>query len=284
MVLKKLVLPEGGDPRIVESAAEIEKRGIAHTIVFREAGAPSQGQIDAVMRQRPKMTETTARRLLQKPLYFGCAMVAAGEADACLAGAENPTARVIESALMTIGLKADISVPSSFFLMKWPDRHLIFADCAVNAQPTAAELAAIARASAQSARIVLGEEPRVALLSFSTKGSATHADVEKVQQALDLLKDADFAVDGEFQADSALSPQVASRKVKAASEVAGRANVLIFPDLDAGNIAYKIAQYLGGAKAIGPVLQGFNRPVSDLSRGATVEDIVSTAAMLLSLS
>jgi phosphate acetyltransferase len=281
--MKTLVLPEGGDARIVEAAREIEKRGIANVRVLTTIGVASAGQVKAILAQRPKMTEAMARRLLQKPLYFGCALVAAGEADACLAGAENPTGRVIEAALMTIGLQPGISVPSSFFLMSWPDRNLVFADCAVNIQPTAAELAAITRASAASARRVLSDEPRVALLSFSTKGSATHADVEKVQQALALLKDADFLVDGEFQADAALSQSVAARKVKDESAVAGRANVLIFPDLNAGNIAYKIAQYLGGAKATGPVLQGFNRPVSDLSRGATVEDIVSTAAKVLSL-
>ncbi len=284
MVLKKLVLPEGGDERIVQSAREIENRGIAQCIIFSEASEPSKRQVDAILAQRPRMNEAMARRLLQKPLFFGCALVAAGEADACLAGAENPTAKVIEAALMTIGLRPDIEIPSSFFLMKWPQRELLFSDCAVNAQPTAAELAAIARASAVTARLVLRQEPRVALLSFSTKGSAAHVDVEKVRQAVVILKNADFAVDGEFQADAALSPDVALRKVKSASAVAGHANVLIFPDLDAGNIAYKIAQYLGGAKAIGPVLQGFNRPVSDLSRGATVEDIVSTAALLVSLS
>jgi len=268
---RRVVFPEAEDARVAEAMAQLAAEGLCEPLAL---GAVSEAQVAALVAARG-MKEAMARRLLAKPLYRAAAMVAAGEADAMVAGADSPTRRVIEAAGMAIGPAAGVATASSFFVMLFPDgRELIFADCAVNVAPSVEELADIARASAATATALLGRAD-VAMLSFSTGTSGAGESVERVRAAAEL---AGFL--GPVQADAALNAAIAEKKGMGA----GAANVLVFPSLDAGNIAYKLCQELGGAQALGPFLQGFDKPVCDLSRGATVADIVAATAVCCAMS
>lgn len=272
----RVVYPEAGeDARIDAAMSRLKAEGLAMPIGLADA---DDAQLAALLATRP-MKEALARRMLQKPLIRAAAMVAAGQADVMVAGAVSPTRRVIEAASIAIGMSDGVKVPSSFFLMVFPDgRELVFADCAVNVAPDAAGLADIARASARSGAALLGEA-KVALLSFSTGTSGTGASVELVAEAAEMLGDVGGEFCGPVQADAALNAAIATAK----GVRGGDANVLIFPTLDAGNIAYKLAQELAGAQAVGPFLQGFAKPVCDLSRGASIDDIVAATAVTAAL-
>jgi phosphate acetyltransferase len=260
-----VVFPElGDDERVAEAARILETDGLAHPMGLSD---PTPEQMAALVEGRG-MKEAIAKRMLNKPLYRAAAMVAAGEADVMVAGADSPTRRVIEAASIAIGLDEGVHMPSSFFLIWFPDgRELIFADCAVNVSPNSDELLSIAMASENTAARLLGAA-NVAMLSFSTGASGTGESVDLVREAAEA-----GGYIGPIQADAALNATIAAKKGLGQ----GDANVLIFPDLNSGNIAYKLCQELAGAQAIGPFLQGFKKPVCDLSRGATVDDIVAGA-------
>lgn len=309
---RKVVLAEGEDPRIIEAGSLAAEKGIASVVLLGNVSkilskadhlninAQHLDIIDPVdsikaddyaaklfeLRRAKGMTEEQAAELIKDPLHYAQMMVHLGDADGSVAGAVYTTGDTVRSAIQIIGMAEGASMVSSFFLMMLcqPFHDLkggvIFSDCGLVINPDEKQLAQIAMSAANSARTLLGEEPRVAMLSFSTSGSATHAAVDKVVTATSLVKEVmpDLAIDGDVQLDAAIVASIAERKVEH-SETHGKANVLVFPNLEAGNIGYKLAERIGKADAIGPILQGLRKPANDLSRGCDVNDVLNVIAI-----
>jgi len=309
---RRLVLPEGEESRTIQAASILAKEGLAHPVLIGDAAnikaeaASLNADLAGVeivtpdqdarkkkyvekffeLRKHKGIDEAAADKLLSEPMHFGTMMLDADDVDGFLSGAIHATGDTIRPALQIIKPAPGVRAISSFFIMIVPncsygdDGVMLMADCAIVPNPPAPKLAAIAISTAKMAKALCGMDPRVAMLSFSTMGSAEHEHVDKVREALRIAKEKapDLAIDGEMQADAALVPEIGKRKAPD-SKVAGRANVLIFPDLQSANIGYKLVQRLAGAEAIGPILQGFKKPVNDLSRGCSVDDIVNLGAV-----
>lgn len=287
-----VVLSEGDDPRVIEAAQRAVAEGLARVTLIGTtkvegvphidpASAPHKADYAAAyydLRKHKGISEEAAEAAMFSPLAFAAMMVRQGDADGTIGGAVETTSNVVRTALQIIGKDPSVDTVSSYFLMLLDGtRPIVFADCGLVIQPTAAELASIAMASSKSLTAMTGLEPKVAMLSFSTKGSVpagAHESLGRIAEAISIVQDRDptLAIDGELQFDAAIVPEIADRKAPG-SPVAGQANVFVFPSLSAGNIAYKIAQRIGGATALGPILQGLAKPANDLSRGCSVEDV-----------